>query len=201
MPQNIVRALGYTGTRQVFTWPASASYSNKVTAHIWGGGGGGGGNDAQNVGGAGSGGSYSRIEFSCVPGDVIEVSVGSAGGGGASSRGSAPGGAPGLSLVTGGAIFNSVNTGFERQSNEAYCTFLNNYGVWNETTWLRWWWWGLYQDDYGFFWGWNSWDAVFDQSFTISISETGPFTFEGSVDDYGYVYIDGNLVLSIPGFD
>jgi hypothetical protein len=201
MPQNIVRALGYTGARQVFTWPSNASFNNKITAHIWGGGGGGGGNDAQNVGGAGGGGSYSRIEFSCVPGDVIEVSVGSAGGGGASSRGGAPGGGPGLSLITGGAIFNSVNTGFDRQSNGAYCTFLNNYGVWNETTWFRRWWWGWYYDDYNYFWGWNSWDAVFDQSFTISVPETGPFTFEGSVDNYGYVYIDGNLVLTIPGFD
>lgn len=194
MAQTIVRALGYTGTRQTFTWPNSASYSNKITAYLWGGGGGGGGNDAQNIGGAGSGGGYSKVVFSCVPGDVIEVSVGSAGGGGGSSSSGAAGGSPGLSLVTGGAIFNTANTTYSRQSNGAYCTFLNNYGVWAERTWYWHWFW--FYD-----WYWDSWDAIWDTSYTIYIPESGQFTIEASVDNYGYVYIDGVEVLYAPGFD
>lgn len=180
MSATIVRALGYTGTRQVFTWPDSASYNNKITAYIWGGGGGGGGNDAQNIGGAGGGGGYSKVVFSCVPGDVIEVSVGSAGGGGASSQSGAPGGSPGLSLVLGGAIFNTSTSigGVYRVTNGAYCTFLNNYGVWNEP---------------------GGGSANFNRDITVNFPSSGVYTFEFSVDNAGQVYLDGGLIFNRQG--
>jgi hypothetical protein len=181
MPATIVRALGYTGTRQVFTWPSSASYNNKITAYIWGGGGGGGGYDAYNVGGAGSGGGYSKVVFNCVPGDTIEVSVGSGGGTGTSSTNAANGGSPGLGLVLGGAIFNSAYDigGAVRQWHPAYCTFLNNYGVWNEP---------------------GGYSANFNRDITVNFPTSGLYTFEMSVDNAGQVYLDGNVVLTIDGF-
>jgi hypothetical protein len=179
MAQSIIRSLGFTGSRQLLTWPSSQSYNGTVTAYLWGAGGGGGGNDAGNQGGNGGGGGFSKVTVDVEPGDVLEVSVGGPGGGGQSSAGGALGGAPGPSLLLGGGIFNSANTGFSRVQNGAYCTFLNNTGVWNEP---------------------GGGSGVFDRSFTVNFPATGTYTFEGSVDNYGYVYVDGALVLNIWGF-
>jgi hypothetical protein len=179
MPATIVRALGYTGTRQVFTWPSSASYNNKITAYLWGGGGGGGGNDAGNVGGAGSGGCWSKIVFSCAPGDVVEVSVGSAGTGGGSSASYAYGGNPGISLSNAGEIFNSSSLPLYRVQNGAYCTFLNNYGVWDSP---------------------GGYTHIFDYSVSLNFALSGYYTFDASVDNYGYVYLDGVEVCQAGNF-
>jgi hypothetical protein len=179
MAQSIIRAVGYVGARQVFTWPSNASYNNNITAYLWGAGGGGGGNDAYNQGGQGGGGGFSQVSFSANPGDVIEVSIGGPGTGGASSQSSAAGGSPGSSLILGGTVFNSLNIpGAYRVTNGAYCTFLNNFGVWGDP-------------------GGSS--ASFNRDITVNFPSSGVYTFEGSVDNAGQVYIDGGLVLNMPG--
>jgi len=219
MAQSIIRALGYTGGRQILTWPLSQAYNGTVTAYLWGGGGGGGGNDASNPGGKGSGGGFTRVTIDVNPGDVLEVSVGGGGGAGQSPEifyryyrrwwwwgwhwwdsnyyddryyywgswgwargwvwwgyyGGSPGGTPGASLLLGGGIFNTANTGLPRVQNSAYCTFLNNTGVWNEP---------------------GGGSEIFDRSFTVNFPSTGVYTFEASVDNYGYVYVDGVNVLN-----
>lgn len=177
----IIRALGYTGTRQTFTVPTGAGFNGAITAYLWGGGGGGGGGDAGNRGGYGGGGGFSQYNFLASPGDVIEISVGGGGGGGFSSRGSAPGGSAGLSLVV-DSVFNSLTPPsgtVYKVSNGAYCSFLNTYGVWGDP-------------------GGSA--GSFDQTYTVNFPTTGAYSFTGSVDNYGYVYVDGNLVLSIGGY-
>ena len=172
--------MGYVGARQVFTWPSSAGFNNSITAYLWGGGGAGGGWDANNQGGQGSGSGFSRITFSAVPGDVLEVSVGGPGTPGGSSASYAYGGNPGSSLVTTGEIFNSVNLpGTFRVTNPAYCTFLNNFGVWNVP---------------------GGGTAVFDYSISVNFPSSGEYTFDASVDNYGYVYLDGVEVCQAPTF-
>jgi len=179
MAQTIIRALGYVGARQVFTWPSSASFNNSITAYLWGGGGGGGGYDAGNSGGSGSGGGYSQVTFSASPGDVIEVSVGGPGTGGASSRSGAPGGSPGLSLVLAGTVFTTLDiAGVFRVTNGAYCTFLNNFGVWNEP---------------------GGGSASFGRDITVNFPSSGFYTFEFSVDNAGQVYLDGATIFNLQG--
>lgn len=94
----IVKTLNYTGTRQVLVWPAA--WSTTLTAYLWGGGGGGGGYDAGVPGGSGTGGGFARKTFTVNGNDVIEISVGGAGGAGASNtRGG--GGSAGAGLIAG----------------------------------------------------------------------------------------------------
>lgn len=180
MAYTIIRAVGYTGSRQVLTWPSNASYNSAVTAYLWGGGGGGGGQD-DTPGGNGCGAGFSRYSFTVDPGDQLEISIGSGGGAGVTSPGvgNAAGGSPGLSLVLGGAIFNTRSMGgVYAVSNGAYCTFLNNFGVWGDP---------------------SGSGASFDRTITVNFPSTGLYTFEGSVDNQGYIYLDGNLVLFMPG--
>jgi len=208
MAQSIIRALGYTGYRQTLTWPSTQAYNGTVTAYLWGAGGGGGGNDAGNPGGEGGGGGFTRVTLTVNPGDVLEVSVGGPGGAGNNGGwyywrwwwwrswawydyygygwwgwwgyyGGASGGAAGPSLLLGGGLFNTVDLGLPRVQNSAYCTFLNNYGVWNEA---------------------GGGSAIFDRSYTVNFPSTGVYTFEGSVDNYGYIYLDGANILNISGY-
>jgi hypothetical protein len=179
MAQTIIRALGYVGARQVFTWPSNASYNNSITAYLWGGGGAGGGWDASNQGGQGGGGGFSQIQFSANPGDTIEVSVGGPGTPGASSQSGAAGGGPGLSLVLDGAVFSTLNIpGAFRVTNGAYCTFLNNFGVWNEP---------------------GGGSANFNRDLTVNFPTSGFYTFEFSVDNAGQVYLDGATIFNRQG--
>lgn len=60
-----------------------------------------------------------------------------------------------------------------------YSQFLRDNGVWNSDL--------------------NS--ASFERNYTINITTSGIYTIFGSCDNVGYVYIDGSLVLSIPGFN
>lgn len=180
MAQTIIRALGYTGARQVLTWPSNASYNSAVTAYLWGGGGGGGGND-DTPGGAGCGAGFSRYSFTVDPGDQIEVSVGGPGTAGVTSPGTggAAGGSPGLSLVLGDSVFNTRSLpGVYAVSNGAYCTFLNNFGVWGDP---------------------SGSGASFDRTVSVNFPTSGLYTFEGSADNQGYIYLDGNLILTMPG--
>jgi hypothetical protein len=70
-----------------------------ITAHLWGAGGGGGGMDAGSQGGLGSPGLYNTHTFVANKGDILEVTVGNPGTGGASNTGGAPGGPGGASRV------------------------------------------------------------------------------------------------------
>jgi len=171
---SIIRAVGYTGRRSVITWPNSQAWGADVTAYLWGGGGGGGGPVGSNTGGNGSGGSFAAVNFSVVPGDVLEISVGGQGGGGSVGAG-AWGGAPGPSLMLSGQPFTTPQTGLARNTNKRYCTFLNNTGVWGE-------------------------QAQFDYSQVVNFPVSAFYTVVASVDNYGFVYIDGEKVLSAPGF-
>jgi len=179
MAQSIIRALGYVGARQTFTWPNNISYNNTIRAYLWGAGGGGGGWDAGNPGGEGGGGGFSQIQFSAGPGDIIEVSVGGPGTAGSSSQGSASGGSPGLSLVVGGTVFTTLQLpGVSRVTNGAYCTFLNNFGIWNEP---------------------GGGSANFSRDLTVNFPSSGFYTFEFSVDNAGQVFLDGATIFDRQG--
>jgi hypothetical protein len=85
-----------------------------------------------------------------------------------------------LSLVLGGAVFNTAySTGDVRQSHPAYCTFLNNYGVWNEP---------------------GGYSANYNRDYTVNFPGSGLYTFELSADNAGQAYLDGVLILQAPGF-
>jgi len=177
MANQVVRPVGYTGTLQQLTW--NQGNNVPVSAYLWGGGGGGGGNDS-NPGGNGCGSGYSQINFTVNNGDVIGVAVGGAGGPGAGGSGAA-GGTAGASWVdvTNFSTLDIANTpGNFRYTNGAYCSFLNQYGIWNITPSA----------------------AVFDQTNNITFSSSGYYTIVGSCDNYGTIYIDGTPVLSIDGF-
>jgi len=63
-------------------------------------------------------------------------------------------------------------------SNGAYCSFLNTYGVWIDPISA----------------------PNFDVTYNVNFPETGIYTFEGSTDNYGNVYLDGTDILYMPGF-
>jgi hypothetical protein len=120
------------------------------------------------------------VTFNVQPGDVIDVAVGGPGGGGFGNRSGAPGGSAGASL-TGETVWTTLDAldpGYVRSQNRAYCTFLNQYGIWND----------------------NIYSASFDRTFTINFATSGYYTFTGSADSSAAVYYDGVEILSIRGF-
>ncbi len=175
----VLRPVGYTGTRQTLTWPSG--YGNEVTAYLWGGGGGGGGDDGGAIGGYGGGGGYSEVTFTIDEGDTLEVAVGGPGYGGGTRRSSAPGGVAGSSLVK--QVFNSRNPPAGGDpvyptSNPAWTSFLNTYGVWNA----------------------DGSSAIFNRTYTVKFPYTGYYQVTGSCDNYAEFFIDGVSVLVAPGY-
>ena len=81
------------------SYTVTMPFKAHITAKLWGAGGGGGGMDAGSYGGSGAPGLYNVYSFDVEIGDVLEVSVGSAGLGGSSNSGSAPGGRGGDARV------------------------------------------------------------------------------------------------------
>lgn len=180
----LTRPLGNTQTRQLLTFP-SIGYAPVVTAYLWGAGGGAGGNDGQNRGGSGSGGGYVRAEFIAVPGDTIEVTVGSAGSSGVSSTSANTFLTPIFNTRT--AVPNSPgSTKLPRASNTyvaKWSKFLNDTGVWNTGT---------------------SFDGsvtsqantlTFDQSYTVWFQYSINYVFTLAAYYQATVYLDGEVFI------
>jgi hypothetical protein len=174
MANTVIRPAVYTGSVQELIW--NLGNSVEVTAYLWGGGGGGGGNDS-NPGGSGSGSGYASKTFTVNNGDVIQIAVGGGGGGGFTGT-VAPGGVPGSSYYP-DLLFNTRNppplvsgVTLSNESNGAWCSFLNTYGVWN------------YAVNY------------VDNTYNIVVPSTGDCKVIMSTDNYGYVDIDGGTILT-----
>lgn len=174
----VVRPVGFTNSLQRLVWPQGTNIP--VTAYLWGAGGGGGGNDSAS-GGAGSGGGFSQVNFTISAGDILDVAVGGGGGAGVSGRGGAPGGAAGASYST-DEVFSTLDIASSgsnfRYTNSAYCSFLNQNGIWNITPSA----------------------AVFDQTVNATFPTSGYYTFTGSCDNFGTIFVDGVNVLDIPTY-
>ena len=164
----VVRPAGYTGFLQRLVWAQGDNVP--VTAYLWGGGGGGGGADS-NSGGSGSGAGYTQVNFVVNEGDIIEVAVGGKGTGGQSGAGNAAGGEAGASFVSDfdfSTLTAATSPPVFAQFNSAYCTFLNNNGVWvNPTS-----------------------AAVFDRSWTVNFPTTGNYQFTMAADNFARCYVD-----------
>lgn len=175
----ILRPLGYSGSLQRLVVPQN--FGADITAYLWGGGGGGGGGpDASVSGGRGGGGGYSTVNFSVSDGDVIEVAVGGGGERGYVGGG-IRGGNAGASYVP--IVFNSAappsgQPEVYRYTNGAWCSFLNTYGVWGPST----------------------YESTFDRTYTVYFPATGTYTFTGSCDNYGSIFLDGYNILDLGGF-
>jgi hypothetical protein len=174
----VVRPAGYTGYLQRLVWAQGDNVP--VTAYLWGGGGGGGGADS-NSGGSGSGAGYTQVNFVVNEGDIIEVAVGGKGTSGQSGAGNAAGGEAGASFIS-DFDFNTrdavTSPPVFAQFNSAYCTFLNNYGVWvNPTS-----------------------AAVFDRSWTVNFPTTGNYQFTMAADNFARCYVDGVEVFYSDNF-
>lgn len=157
-----------------FTVPYGIYALNVVAS---GAGGGGGGTDSPYGGSAGSPGRYISGQLAVNPGDTVTINVGSGGQHGDSGSG-AGGGAGGGGSFTPFSTLNLLSNPSNLQvTNGAYIGFLNTYGIWN------------YYPDY----------PTFDQSTVINFPFTGYYTFEGSVDNAGQIYVDGVQVLDMPG--
>lgn len=174
----VLRPVGYSGFRQQLVWPNY--WGTQVSAYLWGAGGGGGGGDGGQRGGDGTGGGYASVSFNVAAGDVIDVAVGGPGGGGQGNRGGAAGGFAGASLV-GGTIWSTLDAlgpTCVRSQNRAYCTFLNQYGVWNGDT----------------------YSPVFDRTYSINFPTSGNYSFTFSTDNSGTILLDGLAILDSYGF-
>jgi hypothetical protein len=165
-------------TSQSIVLPGSFTGNIIVSNMVGGGGGGGGGPDRF---GSGYPGSPGRV----VAGNVTGVAAGSTmiisiggGGGGGYNAGGAGGGAGGESYPLSGSTLDLLSTpGDYRATNPNYCAFLNQFGVWNTAS-----------------------GSIFDQTISINFPYSGYYSITGSCDNYGAVYIDGALALSISGF-
>jgi hypothetical protein len=174
----VVRPAGYTGFLQRLVWAQGDNVP--VTAYLWGGGGGGGGADSAS-GGVGGGAGYAQVNFVVNEGDIIEVAVGGKGTGGESGRGNAAGGEAGASFIT-DFDFNArtavTSPAVFPQFNSAYCTFLNNNGVWvNPTS-----------------------AAVFDRTWTVNFPTTGNYQFTMCADNFARCFVDDVEVFYADNF-
>lgn len=68
---------------------------------------------------------------------------------------------------------------FDAPANGRYCEFLNNNGVWQD----------------------SSGATYFDRTYTVNFPKTANYTFTGSVDNYGTVFVDSQAVLDINAGD
>ena len=226
MTNKITIALPYVGARYYLT--TDNTVDSSLEFKLWGGGGGGGGRDSR-LGGSGAGGNFVAGSALISSGKLVEVFVGeggvtgsstSGGGGGNGGRSElfhagGMGGAAGWSGWSGGGgggggatllkIGNSIqavaggggggggggqysagtsasgefsgSTDDVAYSNGgtlgAWCNFLNTYSIWEGN--------GSY-----------TWRVYFPT--------TGDYTFSGSIDNYGILYIDDSAALAINGF-
>lgn len=178
----VTRYIGFTNGIQRLNWNGGAA---TITAHLWGGGGGAGGNDSR-AGGNGTGGGYSSVSFNVSAGDIIDVAVGGQGSNGQSGVRGTGGGSAGAGYLAGGQgeLFNTRTAIPNEQpplvpavyaySNSAYCSFLNTYGVWQGAP------------NY----------VNFNRTYSVNFPTSGVYTFTFSTDNYGYVTIDGQTVIS-----
>ena len=181
----LTRPLNMTSSRQTLTFPANG-YDPNVTAYLWGGGGGAGGSDGTRSGGTGSGGGYVRADFTVVPGDTIEITVGSAGSSGVNSS------AANAQLIT---IFNTrtaipntlgSTTPLPRASNTYvanWSAFLNQNGVWNTGTSIT----GATTN--------LSQTLTFDQSYTVWFEYSINYVFTLAAYYQATVYLDGEVII------
>ena len=169
----------YTGNG-TFVLPSSFAGGLIVNAML-GGGGGGGGSDASRLGYSGyPGGFLTGGTISANPGDTVQIYTGGGGGAGTSNGAGVAGGGGGLSASLNWSTLNMLGTpGNFRSTNGAYSGFLNTYGVWN------------YSSSY----------PSFDQTVVINFPFSANYTFTGSADNYGTIYVDGGPVLSIGGYE
>jgi hypothetical protein len=177
----ITRPAGYTGTLQRIIWNQGDNV--EATAYLWGGGGGAGGSSysGARIGGAGSGGQFSRVNFVVNEGDVLEVAVGGPGQGGENFTTDAAGGSPGASLLV-NEIFNTRTAtpasgpggAVVPQFNSRYCTFLNVNGVWINP----------------------SSAGVFDKTYTVTFPVSGNYQFQASADNSARFFFDGTEVFT-----
>lgn len=175
----IVRALGYTASTQRFV--VNDYVQSPITVHLWGGGGGGGPGDGYGRGGSGGGGGYSLAYIPVSTGDVIDVAVGGAGQYGNYST-VGPGGVGGSSYES-SQIFNSRTspspvTVYPIAIPYAWCGFLNQTGIWNTPS-----------GDGG----------ILDITYTVNFPVSGNYVFTASGDNAVYIYLDGSVILSMPG--
>lgn len=178
MSNTLVKTFPYSGGTQRFVMPDG--FLPQVDVYMWGGAGGGGGDDGNGPGGNGAAGYYLATTLDINPNDVVIVATGGGGDRGYSSGGGG-GGTSGQSFTQ--TIFNSRNppagqSAVYYQSNGAYCSFLNTYGVWEA----------------------NGQAASFDRTYTVNFPLSGYYFIEASCDNYGYVFIDGVQVLYTPDF-
>jgi hypothetical protein len=175
----VVRPAGYTGSLQRLIWTQGNAVP--VTAYLWGGGGGGGGNDAATNGGVGGGAGYTQLNFVVNEGDIIEVAVGGKGGGGQNSASNGAGGTAGSSYIS-DFDFNLKDAVSSppvyAQFNSAYCTFLNNNGVWENPTSA----------------------AVFDRTYSVNFPVTGNYQFTMAADNFARCFVDDVEVFYADNF-
>jgi len=158
--------------------PASFAGSLIVNAML-GGGGGGGGGDGNQGGYAGYAGRLiTNGTIATSPGETVQIYIGSGGAGG-NTGSSGPGGGGGISAQANWSTLEMLNNPNNiRATNNAYCGFLNQYGIWN------------YSGDY----------PTFDQNVTVNFPVSAVYNFTGSCDNYGTIYVDGSPVLNIGGY-
>jgi len=180
----LIRPLAMTGFRQTLTLPA-AGYSQTVQAYLWGAGGGAGGSDGSRQGGAGTGGGYVSAAFTVNPGDVVELTVGSAGWTGRASSVANNFTIPLFNTRTAIPIGSTtVLPDASRTFVARWSGFLNNYGVWNTGTALN-----------------GSTTSLantlnFDQSYSVNFPFTIDYLFNIAAYYEASVYIDGELLFS-----
>lgn len=190
MTASTVRTLGASGATQRLVWDKGDDTIIKV--YCWGAGGGGGGNDSA-PGGDGSGGGYAYNEFSINNGDILDISVGSGGGPGASGTRGAGAGYAGSGYL-GAEIFNSVSSlpsGWGKtEPQPSNSSFVNTYGIWPNS-------WGI---DASYTWtitaptdGWYTFQAGFN---TRGIN----YLFWGDVN-YEDVFLTPNCIVAVDGVD
>jgi len=166
----------YTGNG---TFVLSSSFAGGLIVNaMLGGGGGGGAGDGGRFGYSGyPGGFLTGGTIPANPGDTVRIYTGGGGGpGGAGSSGG--GGTGGQSASVNWSTLNMLGPNNFRSTNNAYCGFLNQYGIWN------------YSGEY----------PTFDQTVTLNFPYGAAYTFTASCDNYGTIYLDGNPILSIGGY-
>jgi hypothetical protein len=181
----LTRPLNMTSSRQTLTFPANG-YDPNVTAYLWGGGGGAGGSDGTRSGGTGSGGGYVRADFTVVPGDTIEITVGSAGSSGVNSSAANAQLTPIFNTRT--AIPNTLGSTapLPRASNTYvanWSAFLNQNGVWNTGTSIT----GATTN--------LSQTLTFDQSYTVWFQYSINYVFTLAAYYQATVYLDGEVLI------
>jgi len=179
----LIRPLAMSSARQTLTFPV-AGYSQTVQAYLWGAGGGSGGSDGSRQGGAGTGGGYVSASFTANPGDVVEITVGSAG---FSGRNSSVANSYESSIFsTRTAIPNGRTTALPDASStyvSRWSQFLNQNGVWNTGTALD-----------------GSSTSLantlnFDQSYTVYFPFSISYVFRLAAYYQATVYIDGEVLF------